>query len=324
MNGEVKHMENKKSAADILKKIFGLLLLYILVYVLLFLGQFLGIVLVNTIHVLLPQSTAQSDVWQTGSMYLIFIGVWVIMVLYMLIFKKNRPILRSVGSKLPGNNLRMLGLGLVIGFGLNMFCALVAMLCGDIHLRFDSFRPLSLLLIFVLVFIQSSLEELMTRGFLYQRLVRIYGSPVFAMIANSLLFALLHIFNPGVTLLSSLNIFVVGLLFSLIVYYFDSLWCAFAVHAAWNFTQNILLGLPNSGLVVPYSVFKLDAARAVDSFAYNVGFGIEGSALSCVVLSAACVAVVIWGKKHARRPTDVWTAFANADKDKEINENIAE
>lgn len=307
-------MENKKSAADILKKVFGLLRLYVLLFVLMLLGQILGTVIVNVIHVLLPTSAAQSAVWQTGAMYLMTIGVWIVMLLYMLIFKKNRPILRSVGTKLAGNNLRMLGLGLAIGFGLNMFCALVAMLCGDIHLSFDSFHPLSLIFIFVLVFIQSSSEELMTRGFLYQRLLRIYGSPVFAMIANSLLFAAMHLLNPGVTLLSCLNIFTVGMLFSLIVYYFDSLWCAFAVHAAWNFTQNILLGLPNSGLVVPYSVFKLDAANAVDSFAYNVGFGIEGSALSCVVLIAACVAIVIWGKKHNRRPTDVWTAFANVEK----------
>ena len=57
---------------------------------------------------------------------------------------------------------------------------------------------------------------------------------------------------------------------SLMVYYMDSLWCAFAVHTAWNFTQNILFGLPNSGINVPYSVFKLNAATARDSFAYNI------------------------------------------------------
>ena len=39
-----------------------------------------------------------------------------------------------------------------------------------------------------------------------------------------------------------------------------------------NFTQNILLGLPNSGNVVPFSIFKLEGAA--DSLVYNVGFGI--------------------------------------------------
>ena len=90
------------------------------------------------------------------------------------------------------------------------------------------------------------------------------------------------------------------------VYYMDSLWCAFAVHTAWNFTQNILFGLPNSGINVPYSVFKLDAATARDSFAYNVGFGIEGTLLADVVLLVACVLLYLWGRKHGKKSMDVW------------------
>ena len=89
------------------------------------------------------------------------------------------------------------------------------------------------------------------------------------------------------------------------VYYMDSLWCAFAVHTAWNFTQNILLGLPSSGINVPYSVYKLNAATARDSFAYNVGFGIEGTAAD-IVLLAACVLLYFWGRKHGKKSMDVW------------------
>ena len=78
----------------------------------------------------------------------------------------------------------------------------------------------------------------------------------------------------------------------------DSLWCAFAIHAAWNFTQNILFGLPNSGIVMPYSVFKLDAATARDSFAYNVGFGIEGTLFADIILIIACLLLFFWGQKR--------------------------
>ena len=127
-----------------------------------------------------------------------------------------------------------------------------------------------------------------------------------AIVGNALLFALLHLANNGVTVLSVLNIFLVGILFSLMVYYMDSLWCAFAVHTAWNFTQNILFGLPNSGINVPYLVFKLDAATARDSFAYNVGFGIEGTLLADVVLLVACVLLYLWGRKHGKKSMDVW------------------
>ena len=114
-----------------------------------------------------------------------------------------------------------------------------------------------------------------------------------------MLFAILHLGNEGVTALSVLNIFVVGILFAFMVYYMDSLWCAMAMHAAWNFTQNILFGLPNSGLVSPYSVFRLDAAAAKSSFAYNVGFGIEGTLFADAVLILACVCMYLWGRRKS-------------------------
>ena len=42
-------------------------------------------------------------------------------------------------------------------------------------------------------------------------------------------------------------------------------------------------------------VFKLNAATARDSFAYNVGFGIEGTVFADIVLLAACVLLYLWG-----------------------------
>lgn len=78
------------------------------------------------------------------------------------------------------------------------------------------------------------------------------------------------------------------------------------IHTAWNFTQNIIFGLPNSGNVVPYSIFKLDAGSAVKNFAYDPGFGIEGTALSCVVQAAVVIIIFLWGRKHGAKPTDIW------------------
>ena len=156
-------------------------------------------------------------------------------------------------------------------------------------------------LIFIAVFVQSSAEELVCRGFLYQRLRQSYGLPAVAIIGNSLLFAILHLTNEGVTILSVLNIFIVGVLFSFMVYYMDSIWCAMSMHAMWNFTQNIIFGLPNSGIVSPYSVFRLDASTAKDSFAYNVGFGIEGTLLADVILILACICLYLWGKNNREK-----------------------
>lgn len=44
-------------------------------------------------------------------------------------------------------------------------------------------------IIFLTVFVQSSAEELLCRGFLYQRLRRSYKHPAVAIVGNSALFA---------------------------------------------------------------------------------------------------------------------------------------
>lgn len=182
----------------------------------------------------------------------------------------------------------------------------MAWLHGDSVIHFESFRPLSFVFIFAMVLIQSSAEELMCRGFLYQILIQRFKSPVFAILGNSLLFASLHLGNNGITVLSFIDICLSGILFSLMVYYMDSLWCAFAGHTAWNFTQAIIFGLPNSGNPAVYSVFKIDLDNSKNSFAYNVIFGIEGTVLSVIVLALACVAFYLWGRKYGKKPYNIW------------------
>ena len=136
--------------------------------------------------------------------------------------------------------------------------------------------------------------------------MRSFKKPAVAIIGNALLFALLHLANAGVTALSILNILAVGILFSFVVYYIDSLWCAMAIHAAWNFTQNIIFGLPNSGMISSYSVFQLDAESASNSFAYDVGFGIEGTLFASILIILACIGIYAWGRKHGKKPRNIW------------------
>lgn len=283
----------------------NLLAVYFLTTLLIFLGQLLG-----SLIGFIPFMTS-NDVSTTITMYLSFIGIWVISILYMRFTRKNRPILLAVGSKASGNNVKNLLIGFFIGFGLNGICILMAWLHKDIILYYDSFEPVYFVTIFLAVFVQSSAEELICRGFLYQRLRRSYRHPAVAVIGSSLLFAILHLGNDGVTALSVLNIFVVGVLFSFMVYYMDSLWCAMAMHTAWNFTQNILFGLPNSGLISPYSVFRLDAAAAKNSFAYHVDFGIEGTLFADFILILACICLYLYGKKSGKNSPDVWNYEAS-------------
>lgn len=270
---------------------------YLLTVALALLGQIVGLSLE-----FLPFLWASAPL-VAAMMYFETFGTWVVGAGYMALTKKNRPILKQLTPAAPGNTLPLLLIGFAVGFGLNAFCVLVAWLHGDLALSFAQCDPLWLVLIFLAVFVQSSSEEMLCRGFLYQRLLRCYKRPAVAIVGNSLLFSVLHLLNDGVTLLSLYNIFIVGVLFSLMVYELDSIWCAMAMHTAWNFTQNILFGLPNSGIMSPYSVWVNDSAASRDSFAYNVGFGIEATVVSAVVLTLACVVLLYIGQKRmeARR-----------------------
>lgn len=298
------NIEKKKRKFSLLD---NLIVIPIIGYLLIVLGQILGGVLVGILAGLLP-GVFSTDAGITSQLYLGFLGIWILTLLVFALIPRNRPMLKALGTKTKGNTPKMFAVGLGIGLGMNLLCALIAMINGDIALTFHSFRPVSFLLVFIAVLIQSAAEELICRVFIYQRLVRRYGKPLMAAVVNAAFFAMIHLSNPGVTGMAIANIFIYGLLFSAMVIYMDSPWAAMAAHAGWNFCQNILLGLPNSGMVLPYSVFKLDAAAASDSFAYSVSFGLEGTITACVTLFAVTGVIVWWGTRNKVVPTNIWDA----------------
>ncbi|MBQ8094518.1 MAG: CPBP family intramembrane metalloprotease [Clostridia bacterium] len=235
-----------------------------------------------------------------------FLGYWIIALVYLHLVKSDKPILRAFGSEPRGNNVKTALWGLLIGLGLNVLCIGIAVFHGDIQFSFISFPVLKLLLVFLSVVVQSSGEELLCRGVLYQRLRKGYRNPWVAILVNPIVFLLMHILIPGITIWSVLSIYLVGVMFSLMVYYLDSLWMAMAVHSAWNFTQNFIFGLPNSGTVYDFFIFKLDPATARTSLFYNVKFGVEGSVTAVLVFVLAVAILLCLGKKKNLKSLDVW------------------
>lgn len=242
--------------------------------------------------------------------YAVTIIPWILIVVYAYVVKPDRPTLRGLGKKVKGNNFKNALIGLVVGVAMNAACVIAAILNKDIALCFNHMGIVKMigasLILFFAVFIQSSSEELICRGFLYQRFRKTCKSPVIAIAAPSLLFGMLHLSNSGITVLSFANIVIIGLFFALMVHYCDSFWMACMVHTGWNFSQSILFGLPNSGRISPFSIFKLDAASARDSFAYNVGFGVEGTLFACILITVVFIGLLIYGIKTKKQPTPVW------------------
>ena len=233
----------------------------------------------------------------TFNIYANFWGIWIAFILFCIMFKKkNKVILNSIKYNRTCNNFKMLILGFLTGFVLNGFCATVAILHGDIKLTFYKFEIVNLILLFIAVFIQSSSEELIFRGFIYQRLKNRYKNTEFAIIINSILFALLHLGNNGISAFGFIDILLSGVFFSLMFCAFDSIWLIMACHTTWNFTQNILLGLPNSGTISKYSLFMMDVNSAKSSFAFDKNFGLEGAALSIILMFTGCMIMYIYCK----------------------------
>ena len=235
-----------------------------------------------------------------------FLGYWIIAFVYLLLVKSDKPILRAFGREPRGNTVKMALWGLLIGLGLNALCVGIAVFHGDIQLSFSSLPVLKLLLVFLSVLVQSGGEELLCRGVLYQRLRKGYRNPWVAILVNPIVFVLMHILNPGVTVWAVLSIYLVGVMFSLMVYYLDSLWMAMAAHAAWNFTQNFIFGLPNSGTVYDLSIFKLNSATARTSLCYNVEFGVEASATAVLAFVFVSAILLCLEKKKNLKSLDVW------------------
>ena len=219
----------------------------------------------------------------TFNLYFPFWAMWLVFILAIVLIKKNRYILDKIKYRNGGNTVKSLFIGLGLGFLMNGTCALVAFLHGDIKLSFDRFEFFPILLMFIVVFIQSSAEELACRGFMYQRLAYRYHHPWAPTVITALVFMALHLGNDHVSFLPIIDLIMSGLVFGAMIRYFDSLWMAMGCHTTWNFTQNILLGLPNSGSLPSYSIFVLDRNSAKGSFAYDVGFGLEGSIMSIIV-----------------------------------------
>ncbi len=219
-----------------------------------------------------------------------FIGILV----YTRITKRNRFVFESFLPRHAGNTVGKLLLGFLVGFAMNFSCILAAIAHGDIRVYLDfavSQIPFYLFA-FLCVFIQSSTEELWCRGFVYERVNVRYPLWV-AVLVNSFFFAALHLMNPGVGVLPIADIAVCGIAFSLAKWYTGSIWFPMGIHTAWNFTQNFLFGLPNSGLESSAAIFRLDtSAVAQSSLVYDQAFGVEGAVPAVIadaVLGAVCL-----------------------------------
>jgi membrane protease YdiL (CAAX protease family) len=199
--------------------------------------------------------------------------------------------LAAQGFPLAAGWSAQFAIGCAIAFVLVSLAASAIAVLGHISFRL-TFGPRSLSRIFVILFVLlvgALAEELMFRGYPFQRLVEAIGAGP-AILVFSVLFGLIHVLNPGASRFGLFNTVLIGVALSFAYLRTRALWLPWGFHFAWNATMGILLGLPVSGLRMFNSV--VHATAIGPSWLTGQTYGPEASLPGALVVVVALL--VFW------------------------------
>jgi membrane protease YdiL (CAAX protease family) len=100
---------------------------------------------------------------------------------------------------------------------------------------------------------------------------------------SSVVFALLHLANPGISLLAMVNLTLFGVFMAVYILRTDDLFGACAIHSAWNFAQGNLVGISVSGTAQLPTVAVMNPIGNNALF-HGGDFGLEGSLIVTFML----------------------------------------
>lgn len=171
--------------------------------------------------------------------------------------------------------------------GMLLFCTAIAacVATGTVELKTARFSIGGWLLFLGGFLVQGMSEEVLCRGYLMLSVARRY--PLWlAILLNSILFSLLHVWNRGICFLALLNIALFGVLASLYTLRRGSLWGTCALHSLWNFVQGNLFGVRVSGTESGPSPLCAIPRSGAELW-HGGAFGLEGGLTVTLVLFAA-------------------------------------
>ena len=218
---------------------------------------------------------------------LMILGAW----LYCRLLEKRK--IPSMGFR-KGHILREYLIGIGITFVLISIAALLGLATGAYTFRLSSGISVGLLILFCLGYmIQGASEEVLCRGYLMVSITRRNRSWI-AVVVSSLVFAALHLGNPGFNLIGFLNIALCGASYGIYILKRGNIWGACALHSFWNFFQGNFWGISVSGTGWGMSASILTATGTTGMELWNGGqFGIEGG-LCATVAETVCLLFVIF------------------------------
>lgn len=249
------------------------------------------------------QSTIDSMMESNSFTYIsLYATIFSIIVVILFAKFKDKRSLRSFGFERK-NAIKHYLAGIFIGFvmfslviGINIITG--AMTIESLVNNLDG-ATLGLIAIFFVGFlIQGAEEEILVRGYLMVNLGAKYKVST-AIIISSVIFAALHLANPGITVLAMLNLTLFGVFCALYIICFNNIWGACAIHSIWNFVQGNFFGVSVSGMNTMPSVFAATNVPGKE-FINGGAFGAEGGIATTIVLVLAIAMMLSYMKKKGQ------------------------
>lgn len=172
-----------------------------------------------------------------------------------------------------------LGFGYLYGMLLMSLCVGAAVLFGVLSFTGVGV-PANLPIAFCLTIAISVVEEVVFRGVLFRIAEKALGSWI-AILISAAFFGLGHISNENATLFTAFAISLeAGLLLAAAYMLTRRLWFVIGIHAAWNFTQGGIFGVPVSGVSID-GLFSTELSGP--ELLSGGAFGLEGSIIAVVI-----------------------------------------
>jgi membrane protease YdiL (CAAX protease family) len=210
----------------------------------------------------------------------------------------------SVGYKLHAGWLKDFALGNLLGALTLALAVAIAFVAGAVIFepRDASVQTVLLdaIILFLVFLIAAAFEEVLVRGFIFQALLHNFRpmlgerAVVVPIVVTSVVFGVMHLFNPNATTFSVANTTLAGVWLGVAYLKTRSLWLATALHAAWNYVMVFVFGLPVSGITM-YDEMALMAGQSGQPVWVSGGdYGPEGGAVATLALILSTVVIIKW------------------------------
>ena len=190
--------------------------------------------------------------------------------------------------------------GLLFGAIAISIVAIILLLMGNVRLVNSVSKPqLSVALLegLILFIFVGFGEEILGRAYIMSVLKQTRNKWL-VLIISSVIFAILHLGNNGISILAFINLFLVGLLFGYMFMKSKNIWMPIGYHITWNYFQGYIWGFQVSGITTS-GLYKIEN---INNNIINGGlFGPEGGLIVTIV---TCIAFYIVYKYYSNNNID--------------------